>query len=53
MPYIVFSIILLIPIPIAVLFEAFRVKRSKTIISDRFKEREALLACFLALDNEK
>ena len=50
LPYVVFSIVLLTPVPIAVLFEAFRIHRSKQVVLDRIKEREALFACFACMD---
>jgi hypothetical protein len=56
------NIFLLVPVPIAVMFEAFRVNfdfnilrklqdhRGKLVIKDRVKEREALFACFVCMD---
>jgi len=49
-PFMVINTLLFVPIPIAVIFDAFRSYRSKLVISERIKEREALVACFLSLD---
>ncbi|EGR33043.1 hypothetical protein IMG5_062980 [Ichthyophthirius multifiliis] len=48
--YLILYLFIFIPIPVAVVFEAFRVNRRKTVIMDRIKQREALLACFISLD---
>ncbi|EGR29721.1 hypothetical protein IMG5_149890 [Ichthyophthirius multifiliis] len=71
--YLILYLLIFIPIPVAVVFEAFRVKiqfsiyiqkhiifflpnnkkknsRSKLVIMDRIKQKEALLACFVSLD---
>jgi len=45
--------LLLLPIPVAVMFEAFRHNRGKLVIKDRIKEREALFACFVSLDIDR
>ena len=50
LPYVAFNIVLLTPVPIALLFESFRAQRSKQVIKDRFKERQALIACFITMD---
>ncbi|KAL4429432.1 hypothetical protein ABPG74_021019 [Tetrahymena malaccensis] len=42
--------LLFIPIPVSVVYNSFRMHRSKLVILDRFKQREALLSCFIALD---
>ena len=49
-PFMVINTLLFVPIPIAVIFDAFRSFRSKLVVSERIKEREALVACFLSLD---
>jgi two pore calcium channel protein 3 len=45
--------LLFIPIPVALVFDGYRDNRCKLVIMDRLKQREALLACFIALDYEK
>ncbi|EGR34851.1 hypothetical protein IMG5_000790 [Ichthyophthirius multifiliis] len=50
MSYILLYLFIFIPIPVAVVFEAFRNQRSKLVIMDRIKQKEALLACFVCLD---
>ncbi|EAR82678.2 cation channel family transporter (macronuclear) [Tetrahymena thermophila SB210] len=42
--------LLFIPIPVSVVYNSFRMHRSKLVILDRFKQREALLSCFISLD---
>jgi hypothetical protein len=39
-----------VPIPVAIVFEAYRNGSCKYVIIDRLKQREALMACFIALD---
>lgn len=51
-PFVAFNILLLVPIPIAVIFDAFRGHRGKLVIKDRIKEREALFAAFVCMDFE-
>jgi hypothetical protein len=49
-PFIAFNIFIFIPINVAVIFDAFRQHRYQLVIKDRFKEREALFACFVCVD---
>jgi hypothetical protein len=49
-PYALLILYILLPIPVAVVFEAFRTHRSKLVILDRIKQREALLYAFVSLD---
>mmetsp|Transcript_16614 Transcript_16614/g.14452 ORF Transcript_16614/g.14452 Transcript_16614/m.14452 type:complete len:166 (-) Transcript_16614:3632-4129(-) len=51
-PFVLVNILLLIPIPIAVMFQAFRNHRGKLVVKDRVKEREALFACFVCMDED-
>lgn len=50
LPYIILYQLLFVPIPVAIVFEAYRNNSCKLVIMDRLKQREALLACFIALD---
>src|SRR3990167_9505718 len=49
MPFIMLTIFFFIPIPIAVVYDGFREKRSKLVIQDHLKEKEALFSSYLAL----
>jgi len=42
-----------VPIPIAFVFESFRKNRFRFVLKDRIKQKEALLACYISLDNNK
>lgn len=42
--------LLFLPIPVAIVFDAYRNNRGKLVLIDRIKQREALLACFISLD---
>ena len=50
--YLSLFILLFVPVPVAFVFEAFRSHRSKLVIMDRIKQREALLNAFICLDLE-
>jgi hypothetical protein len=43
----------MLPIPVAVVFEAFRINRSKILLKDRLKQKEALFLSFIILDHQK
>ena len=45
--------LILLPIPVAVVFEAFRINRSKILLKDRLKQKEALFLSFIILDHNK
>ncbi len=49
MPYIMLNILFFIPVPIAVVYDGFREKRSLLTIKDNLKEKEALFVCYLTL----
>jgi len=49
-PFVAINILLLVPIPIAVIFDAFRGNRGALVLKERVKEREALFTCFLCID---
>jgi hypothetical protein len=42
-----------LPIPVAIVFEAYKAHRGEIMIADRLKQREGLLASFIALDYEE
>ena len=48
-PYIMLNILFFIPVPIAVVYDGFREKRSKLTVEDHLKEKEALFTCYLSL----
>lgn len=50
LPYLLLTMMLLIPIPVAVVFEAFKKNQINLIIEDRLKQRSALFCCFVTLD---
>lgn len=43
-------LLVFLPIPVSVVFDAYRDNRSKLVIEDRIKQREALLCSFMCLD---
>ena len=49
MPYIMLNILFFIPIPITIVYDGFRDKRTALAIKDNLKEKEALFACYLTL----
>lgn len=49
MPYIMLNILFFIPVPIAVVYDGFREKRSKLTVEDHLKEKEALFTSYLSL----
>jgi two pore calcium channel protein 1/two pore calcium channel protein 3 len=49
-PYILLFMFLLMPIPLAIVYEGYRENRMSILIGDRLKQRESLLACFICLD---
>lgn len=53
LPYILVNILIFMPIPIAVVYDSFRVKRSELAMGDNLIEKEALFICFLTLTNGK
>lgn len=52
-PFLVFTVLILLPIPVAVVFEAYRTNRSKILLEDRLRQKESLFLAFVILDNEK
>lgn len=52
LPFVVFTVLIFLPIPVAVVFEAFRVNRSKIHLEDRLAEKEALFLSFVCLDHK-
>lgn len=49
----VVTVLVLLPIPVAVVFEAFRSHRAKILLRDRLREKEALFFCFMCIDTKK
>lgn len=49
MPFIMLNIFFFIPLPIAVVYDGFREKRSELALKDNMKEKEALFACYLTI----
>lgn len=49
MPYILLNILFFIPIPIAIVYDGFRDKRSQLTLQDNLREKEALFVCYLTL----
>jgi hypothetical protein len=52
-PFVVFTVLILLPIPVAVIFEAYRINRSKILLQDRLEQKESLFLAFVILDNDK
>lgn len=52
-PFLVFTVFIIIPIPVAVVFEAFRVNSAKIHLRDRLQQKEALFLCFIIIDHQK
>lgn len=48
--YLILFALIFLPIPVAVVFDAYKSHRGEILIMDRLRQREALLACFIALD---
>lgn len=48
--YLVLQLLVFLPVPVAIVFEAYRLHRSDMVFDDRIKQKEALLATFVALD---
>jgi hypothetical protein len=49
MPYIMINLMFFVPIPIAIVFDAFRGKRSGIAIEDSIIEKEALFICYTTM----
>ncbi|KRX04281.1 hypothetical protein PPERSA_11405 [Pseudocohnilembus persalinus] len=49
-PYLLLTMMLLIPIPVSIVFEAFKKNQINIIMEDRLKQRSALFCCFVTLD---
>lgn len=41
-PFLIFTVFMLFPIPIAVVFDSFRSNRSKILLEDRLEQKESL-----------
>ena len=50
LPFVILFLLVLQPIPMAVVYDSFRMHRINILVSDRIKRRSALLACFITLD---
>lgn len=53
LPFLIFTVLILLPIPVAIIFEAFRTNRAKILLKDRLKEKESLFLSFIILDYKK
>ncbi len=49
-PFILLFLLILVPIPVAVVYGTYHKHRYDAVITDRIKRRTALLSCFLTLD---
>lgn len=52
-PFLLFTVFIIIPIPVAVVFEAFRVNSAKILLRDRLEQKEALFLWFIIIDHQK
>jgi Ca2+-binding EF-hand superfamily protein len=52
-PFLIFTVLIILPLPVAIIFEAFKVNRSKILLNDRLKEKEALFLAFLCIDYQR
>lgn len=52
-PFMIFTVFMLFPIPVAVVFDSFRTNRSKILLEDRLEQKEALFLCFLIIDRQQ
>ena len=50
LPMVMLSILIILPIPTAVVFERFRQNRTKILKEDRIKEKESLFISFVCID---
>lgn len=53
LPFVIFTVFIFLPIPVAVVFEAFRVNRGKILLEDRINEKEGLFICFIIIDHQR
>jgi hypothetical protein len=49
-PFVVLTVMILLPIPIAVVFDRFRTNRTKILLEDRIREKEGLFLSFVCVD---
>jgi hypothetical protein len=52
-PYLAFTVLIILPLPVAIIFEAFKINRSKILLNDRLQEKEGLFMAFLCIDFER
>ena len=52
-PFLIFTVFMLFPIPIAVVFDSFRFNRSKILLEDRLEQKEALFLWFILIDKQQ
>ena len=51
LPHMAMSVLVWSSVPVAVFFNGFKNARSRKVILDRLKEKEALFACFVSIHN--
>lgn len=52
-PFQIFTVLVVLPLPVAIMFEAFKINRSKILLKDRLHEKEGLFMAFLCIDFER
>jgi hypothetical protein len=52
-PFVVFTVLIILPLPVAIIFEAFKINRGKILLKDRLHEKEGLFMAFMCIDYER
>lgn len=52
-PFLLFTVLAILPLPVAIIFEAFKINRGKILLNDRLQEKEGLFMAFLCIDFER
>ncbi|CAI2382878.1 unnamed protein product [Moneuplotes crassus] len=52
-PFLVLTVLIILPLPVAIVFEAFKINRGKVLLKDRLHEKEGLLMCFMCIDVQR
>lgn len=52
-PYTLFAVFMIIPLPVAFVFQAFKDNRSQVLLKDRLIEKEALFLAFICIDFQR
>ena len=53
LPYLYIILLFFVPIPVAVVYEQFNKERTKLLMDDRLREKEALFAVHICVDFEE